>query len=78
MKPDISYSRNSAELLTPKFRVYYGEDQVDPKTEEWQLVIWKNDKEVARYNNSELLNVAYGERPSDLLLAGIALFWSKL
>jgi hypothetical protein len=77
MKPDISYSHNSAEIITPRFRVYYGSDITDPKTEEWMLVIWKNEKEVARYSNSELLNVAYGERPSDLLLAGLALYLGK-
>lgn len=77
MKPDISYTRNSAEINTPKFKVYYGENQTDPKTEEWQLVIWKNDKEVARYSNSELLNTAYGEKPSDLLLAGLAMYLAR-
>lgn len=77
MRPDISYSRHSAEINTHKFKVYYGSDQADPKTGEWNLVIWKNDKEVARFTNSELLAVAYGERPSDLLLAGLALYLSK-
>jgi hypothetical protein len=77
MKPDISYSRYSAEIKSGKFKVYYGCDQVDPKTGEWNMVIWKNDKEVARFTNSELLAVAYGERPSDLMLAGLALYLGR-
>jgi hypothetical protein len=77
IRPDISYTRYSAEINTSKFRVYYGSDQADSKTGEWHMVIWKNDKEVARYSNSELLAVAYGERPSDLMLAGLALYLSR-
>jgi hypothetical protein len=76
-KPDISYSRNCAEMYTGRYKIYYGADITDPKTGDWMLVIWKNDKQVFSATNSELLAVAYGERPSDLMLAGLALYLAK-
>lgn len=57
------------EIEKGRYRIYYGSNEVDPVTKEWQFVIWKKGKEVARYSNSELLD--NGERPVDVVLTGM-------
>jgi hypothetical protein len=73
--PYIATSRTSAEIITPKFTFYYGERFTDQRGE-WMFVVIKNNKEVFSKSNSELLSVASGEGPVDMLLAGIALYHS--
>jgi hypothetical protein len=76
MKPYIFVSRSSASLTCGKYKVYYGEGEIDELTGDWCLVIWKNDKEVARYTNSQLLDFSCGESPESLVIAGLAQYLS--
>jgi hypothetical protein len=75
MTPYIATSRTSAEIITSKFTFYYG-DRFTDFAGEWMFVVIKNNKEVFSKSNSELLSIASGEGPVDMLLAGIALFFS--
>lgn len=81
MRPDIEYGRSHASMDTDKIRCYYGEDETDPLTSDWCFVVWKKgisgEKEVFRATNEQLLNVAYGERVSDMLIAGLSLYLSR-
>lgn len=77
MKPNIYSSSDYCGFESGKIKVYYGYEQVDQQTEEWCCVIWKNDKEVARYTNSQLLDIACGESPKDMLIAGLSLYLGK-
>lgn len=77
MRPDITIKHNEAWLTTPRFTAYYGPLNIDENTQEWMCVITKNGKEVFSATNSELLDVAFGEGPSDMLLAGLALYLSR-
>jgi hypothetical protein len=73
MKPYISHSRESSEIKTDRHYIYYGPIVTDEKGE-WCCVINKNGKEVARYSNSQLLDVGSGESPKDMLIAAISLY----
>lgn len=73
-KPFITTSRNSSTLITGKYEFNYSPDRTDELTGDWLLIVKKNGKEVASYTNSELLEVANGEGPVDLLLAGVGLY----
>lgn len=77
MKPYIAYTNRSAEIENGKYRVYYGENETDPRTHDYCMVIWKNDKEVFRKTNEQLLEIANGEGLKDLIIAGLALYLSK-
>lgn len=81
MKPIVYNGRDHASIQSGKMSAYYGSEQTDPNTGDWCAVIWKNSiggqKEVARYTTEQLLDVAGGESPKDMLLAGIALYFSK-
>jgi hypothetical protein len=77
MRPNIYEASDYCGFEAGKLRVYYGYEQVDPKSEEWCAVIWKNDKEVARYTNSQLLDIACGESPSSMLIAALSLYLSR-
>lgn len=77
MRPDIFDTNKSAGFNTPKLKVYYGQDSTDPETGEWQFTVTKNGKEVFSILNSELLTVANGEGPKDMLIAGLALYLAK-
>jgi hypothetical protein len=77
MRPNIYDTRNEAGFDSPKFSVYYGGKEIDQDTEEWAFVIKKNGKEVFRVPNSELLQCANGESPTDMLIAGLALYLCK-
>ena len=71
MKPYISYTNRSVDIENGKFRVYYGEKETDPLTQDYCMVIWKGDKEVFRKTNAELLDIANGEGLKDLIIAGL-------
>lgn len=81
MIPDIDYGLDYASMETDKIRCYYGSKERDPLTSDWCFVVWKKsiggEKEVFRATNEQLLNVAYGERVSDMLIAGLALYLSR-
>lgn len=77
MRPDIFDTNKSAGFNTTKLKVYYGPDATDPETGEWQFTITKNGKEVFSLLNSELLLVANGEGPKDMLIAGLALYLAR-
>lgn len=76
MKPLIYSASDYASIDTGKFKAYYGYEEVG-QTEEWNFVVWKNGKEVFRKTNSELLDIACGEGPLDMLVAGLALYLGK-
>lgn len=77
MRPDIFDTNKSAGFNTTKLQVYYGPKATDPETGEWQFTITKNGKEVFSLLNSELLLVANGEGPKDMLIAGLALYLAR-
>lgn len=81
MKPNIYISGDYAGFETPKIKAYYGYEEIDPRSEEWCMVIYQKRtngmKEVFRKTNSELLDVACGDSPEAMLLAGLALYLSK-
>lgn len=77
MKPDVTYSRNYISVEKGRFRAYYGIDETDPITQEWQMVIWRDGVEKARYDNSSLLAESSGERPVDLFLVGLCRYFMK-
>lgn len=60
-----------------KVQAYYGYEVTDPDTEEWCFVVRKSGKEIFRKTNSQLLEIAGGESPLDMLCAGLALFVNK-
>lgn len=60
-----------------KLSCYYGYEQIDERSEEWCMVIWKGGKEVFRKTNSELLAVAADESPLAMLTAGLSLYLNK-
>lgn len=81
MKPYISNGSDYAMFETQKWKAYYGSGEIDPVSEEWLFVLVQRkpnglEKEVARYTNSQLLEVSNGEGPKDLLIAGLALYFS--
>lgn len=76
-RPDIYVASDYAGIETPRFKAYYGYEEVDPHTDEWCFVVWKNDKEVFRVRNTQLLDAACGDGPKDMLIAGLALYLSK-
>lgn len=76
-RPDVYAASDYAGIETPKFRAYYGYAETCPHTDEWCFVVWKGGKEVFRARNTELLNVASGEGPKDMLIAGLALYLAK-
>lgn len=75
MKPIIYNGRNFCSIITAKYTAYYGKDEVDPITQDWCMTVKKNDKEVFRASNELLLEVAAGESPVDMLVAGLALYF---
>jgi hypothetical protein len=82
MKPNIYTSTNYASFDTPRWRAYYGHEETDPMTGDWLfLLIQKKpnglEKEVCRYTNTELLEVANGSGPTDMLLAGLSMYFMK-
>jgi len=82
MKPIIYSARDHAAINADKITCYYGPLETDPKTGDWCFCVYKNylggsPKEVFRATNEQLLDVAAGEKPSDLLIAGLALYLSK-
>lgn len=78
MRPHI-YSANREVLIeaAPRFRAYYGEEQIDELTGDYCFVVWKNGKEVFRRTNTDLLDVACGESPEAMLIAGMALYLAR-
>jgi len=77
MKPNITISRDSAYIDSPKLTAYYGNQKTDKETEEWLFIVTKNGKEVFSATNSELLEVSFGEGPKDLLIAGLAMYLTR-
>lgn len=71
-KPYISYTNRSVDIETGKYKIYYGEKETDPMTHDYCLVIWKNNKEVYRKTNSQLLEISNGEGLKDLVIAALA------
>lgn len=76
MKPTVYSGRHYSEILSGKYKAYYGENKTDETSGEWVFYLEKNGKEVFRATNSELLEVSGGEGPKDMLIAGIALYLS--
>jgi hypothetical protein len=70
-KPYISYTNRSVDIETGRFRAYYGEKEIDSRTGDYCMVIWKGDKEVFRKTNTELLDIANGEGLKDIIIAGL-------
>lgn len=77
MRPDIYSASDYAGFETGAYKAYYGYEETDPTTDEWCFVLYKRGKEVFRARNTELLMVAAGEGPSDMLIAGLALYFRK-
>ena len=80
MRPIVYKGRDHASIMAGKISAYYGPKETDPQTSDWCCVVFKNSiggqKEVARYTTEQLLDVAAGESPTDMLMAGISLYWS--
>jgi len=76
MVPLIYSSENQAGIETPKFKAYYGPDEIELETGDWCFVVWKNGKEVFRRTNSELTQIHEGS-PAEMLLTGLSLFLIK-
>lgn len=74
MIPYISYSNRSVLIEKDKYTIYYGEDETDELTGDYCMVIRKAGKEVFRRTNSELLSIANGESPQDLVIAGLVAY----
>ena len=72
-KPYIFYSNRSALIETGKHSIYYGEDEIDPISGDYCLVVRRGEKEIARYTNSQLLEMANGEGMKDLVIAGLVI-----
>lgn len=72
-KPYIAYTNRSAHIDRDKYLVYYGPDEIDELTGDYCFVAWKNGKEVARYTNSQLLELSNGEGMKDLVIAGLVM-----
>lgn len=77
MMPNNYIGRDFASFDSGKIKVYYGPDFIDEETEEFCCVVFKNNKEVFRRTNSELLNVAAGESPEAMLIAGLSLYLAR-
>ena len=77
MKPYIYTASRECLIETPRFKAYYGPSEIDDITGDHCFVVWKCGKEVFRKTNAELLDVACGESPKDVFIAGIALYLSK-
>lgn len=71
MKPYITYTNRSIYIEKDKFQVYYGPDETDELTGDYCMTIAKNGKQVARYTNSQLLDISNGEGLKDLVIAGL-------
>jgi hypothetical protein len=77
MRPIIYSASDYACLESGRIKAYYGYEQIDQDTDEWCFVVWKNNKEVFRKTNSELLDIPCGDGPKDMLIAGLALYLGK-
>lgn len=77
MRPEISYFNRSIEIDYNKYEIYYGENELDEYTGDYCLTIKKNGKEVYRKSNAELLDIANGESPLDLVLAGMVQYFCR-
>ena len=82
MKPIVYTGGTFAAINSGKYSCYYGENEVDPVSGEWKFVMFQNktnglQKEVFSATNSQLLEVANGEGPVDMLIAGLALYLAK-
>jgi hypothetical protein len=73
----IVYKGSDYASIEGKVQAYYGPNETDPDTFEWCMVVRKNGKEVFRRTNSELLAIAAGESPMDMLLSGLAIYLNK-
>lgn len=77
MKPYTYSAGDYAGFESGKLRCYYGYEQIDQLTEDWCFVVWKNDREVFRVPNHQLVDIAPGGSPLDMLVAGLALYLGK-
>lgn len=76
MIPNIYIASDHVLLETLKFKAYYGHELVDYDGQ-WCFAVWKNGKEVFWKSNSELLEVACGESPEALFIAGLGMYLCK-
>lgn len=76
MNPTNYISNRYASITGPKISAFYGEDP-DGISPEWVGLVYKNDKEVFRKTNTELLDVAGNESPEALLLATLTLYLNR-
>jgi len=74
---DVSVGSDYAVMEGPKFKAYYGYEEVDKPTQNWCFVVWKNGKEVFRRTTEELAPIANGYGPAEMLLLGLALYMNK-
>lgn len=77
MKPTVYSGSNYAHIEGYKMSFYYGPDEIDEETGEWLFVARKNGKPAMLIPTSQLLEVAGGDGPKDMLLAGIALYLNR-
>jgi hypothetical protein len=60
-----------------KWSAYYGSEETDPTTGDWQFVLKKDGKEVFRASNEQLLAMCPEESPLGMCFAGMALYLSR-
>jgi hypothetical protein len=77
MKPYIYTGSRECHMDSPRYRAYYGQNETDPLTSDYCFVVWKNGKEVFRVTNAQLLDVACGESPKDVFIAGLSMYLSR-
>jgi len=76
-KPYIYTGTREVLIDTPRVKVYYGSEETDEVTGDFCFVVWKNGKEVFRRSNAELLDVACGESPEAIMIAGLAMYLAR-
>jgi hypothetical protein len=77
LNPTAYHGSYSSSIEGHKVSVYYGPNEIDPSTGEYCFVVLKSGKEVFRRTNSQLLDIAGGDSPEAMLIAGLALYLNK-
>jgi hypothetical protein len=83
MTPQIYLRSDEAELITGKYRFYYGFRVLsgnpgdDSKPDEFSFCAWVNGKEKMRIPTTQLDDLGNMQGPTEYLLAGIAKFLSR-
>lgn len=76
MKPYISSASDYAEATSGRMSFYYGYEERDEITNDWCFVARKNNKEVLRLTNSQLLELCDTDKqsPESMLMIGILVY----